>query len=63
MPTKGEIDEEYDEIAPEPRDLPVVPDQIEVGDPWDGSHSDNFGESLETLSAVESQSSVSFYAV
>ncbi len=33
IPTKGEIDEEYDEIAPEPRDLPVVPDQIEVGDP------------------------------
>jgi hypothetical protein len=32
-PTKGEIDEENDEIAPEPRDLPVVPDQIEVGDP------------------------------
>jgi hypothetical protein len=32
MPTKGEIDEEYDEVAPEPRYLPVVPDQIEVGD-------------------------------
>jgi hypothetical protein len=26
----------------------------------DGSHRDNFGESLETLSAVESQSWVSF---
>jgi len=31
--TKGEIDEEYDEIAPQPGDLPVVPDQIEVRDP------------------------------
>jgi hypothetical protein len=60
MPTKGEIDEEYDEVAPQPRDLPVVPDQIEVGDTLDGSHRDNFGESLETLSAVESQSWISY---
>ncbi len=28
----------------------------------DGSHRDNFGESLETLSAVESQPWVSFQA-
>ncbi len=30
------------------------------GETRDGSHRDNFGESLKTLSAVESQSRVSF---
>jgi hypothetical protein len=31
--------------------------------PRDGSHKDSFSESLETLSAVESQSWVSFCAI
>jgi hypothetical protein len=30
---------------------------------WDGNHRDNFGENLETLSAVESQSRVPFKAM
>ncbi len=34
--------------------------QVDIDLYWDGSHKDSFGKSLETLSAVKSQSWVSF---